>query len=95
MGYYIENDPDTEIQWLLRREDSTLDEDPLEGGAVALAGPYVAALDLEFYDGLYWQSGWDDTEQFPKVVDIQILVVDEYAIENPMVFRTTVPIMAQ
>ena len=95
VGYYIENDPDTEIRWLLRREDGTVDDDVLEGGAVALAGPYVAALDLAFYDGQYWQSGWDDTERFPKAVDIQIVVVDEYGIENPLVLRTTVPILAQ
>lgn len=95
VGYYIENDPDTEIQWLLRREDGTLDDDPLEGGAVALAGPYIASLDLQFYDGLYWQSGWDDSEHFPKTVEIQIVVVDEHHIEKPLVFRTTVPIMAQ
>jgi len=54
LGYYIDNDPDTQSQWLLRREDGTLDDDPLEGGAVTSAGPYVAGLDLEFYDGLYW-----------------------------------------
>ncbi len=95
VGYYIENDPDTDVKWLVRREDSSLDDDPLEGGAVSLAGPFVAELDLEFYDGLFWQSGWDDDEEFPKVVSIRIIVVDEDEIERPMLFSTTVPIMAQ
>jgi len=93
VGYYIENDPDTEAQWLLRREDGSPDEDLLGGGAASLAGPYVAGLDLEFYDGLFWQSGWDE-EEFPQAVSIQIVVVDKDETENPKVFRTTVPIMA-
>ncbi|MCC6697306.1 MAG: prepilin-type N-terminal cleavage/methylation domain-containing protein [Candidatus Hydrogenedentes bacterium] len=93
VGYYIENDPDTDYAWLLRREDPSMDEDPLEGGAVTLAGPYVAALNLEFYDGLYWQSGWDDEEELPVAVYIQITVVDEDEIENPLVLETTVPVM--
>ena len=95
VGYYIENDPDTEIQWLLRREDATLDDDPLEGGSILLAGPFVSELNMEFYDGLFWQSEWENIEQFPEAVYIQIVVVDKDEIENPMQFRTTVPIMAR
>jgi type II secretion system protein J len=95
VGYYIDNDPDTEAQWLLRREDRTLDDDPLEGGYLSLAGPFVSELNLEFYDGLAWQSGWDDRTKFPKAVRIQIVVQDEKEIEKPRVFSTTVPIMAQ
>ena len=95
VGYSIENDPDTEVQWLMRREDGTLDDDPLEGGAVSLAGPYVAELNLYFYDGLYWQSGWDDQEEFPDLVNIHIVVVDEHEIQRPMSFCTTVPILAE
>ncbi|MBN2309843.1 MAG: hypothetical protein JXR94_12780, partial [Candidatus Hydrogenedentes bacterium] len=94
VGYYIENDPDTEVAWLLRREDSTLDDDPLEGGAVLLAGPYVASLNIQFYDGLEWQAGWSEDE-FPVAVNINILVVDENEFENPMAFGTTIPIMAR
>ena len=95
LGYYIDNDPDTPTQWLLRREDGSLDDDPLEGGAVTLAGPFVAGIDLEFYDGQYWEPGWDDQESFPKAIRIEIVVVDENERENPMLFGTTVPIMAQ
>jgi len=95
IGYYIENDPETEIKWLLRREDGTLDDDPLEGGAVSLAGPFVSELNLEFYDGFSWESGWREKPGFPEAVRIQIVVVDEDEIENPMLFNTTVPIMAQ
>jgi len=95
VGYYIENKRDTEAQWLVRREDGTIDEDPLEGGAISLAGPFVKELDLEFYDGVFWQPGWAYEDEFPKAVRIRIVVVDEDEIERPRTFSTTVPIMAQ
>ncbi len=95
VGYYIENDPDSEYRWLLRREDGSLDDDHLEGGAVTLAGPYVAALNLLFYDGLFWQSGWDDDEELPVAVNIEITVVDEDEQENPLILSSTIPIMAR
>lgn len=90
VGYSIDNDPSTEARWLLRREDSTLDDDPLEGGAVSLAGPYVSELNLEFYDGFKWTAGWSETKEFPNAVRIRITVVDADEIEAPQVFSTTV-----
>ena len=95
IGYYIDNDPDTEARGLLRREDGTLDDDPLEGGAASLAGPYVSELDLEFFDGLDWVSGWEDPERFPSAIHIDIIVVDQYEMEPPLHFETTVLVPAQ
>ncbi len=51
VGYYVDNDPATDARWLLRRTDTTLDDDPLEGGNVRPAGAGVSELNLEFYDG--------------------------------------------
>ena len=95
VGYYIDNDIDTEAKGLIRREDETLDDDPLEGGTGSLVGPYVSELNLEFYDGLIWSSGWEYEPRFPRVICIQIVVEDEDEIEAPMLFSTTVPIMAR
>jgi len=95
VGYYIDNDPDTEAQWLTRREDYTLDDDPLEGGMLAPAGPFVSELNLEFYDGLFWYDGWTLEEEFPAAIRIRIVVLDEDEIEEPMFFSTTVSVMAQ
>ncbi len=95
VGYYIDNDPDTEGQWLTRREDYTFDDDPLEGGTLTPAGPFVSELNFEFYDGLYWYDGWTLQESMPQAVRIRILVLDEDEIEEPMFFSTTVSIMAQ
>lgn len=95
VGYYIENDPDTEMQWLVRREDPSPDDDELEGGAISQAGPYVQGLNFLFYDGLLWQSGWIDEEGFPLAVEIEVIVVDEDEQEKPLTLRTSVPIMAR
>jgi len=94
VGYYIDKNPDTKPR-LLRREDRTLDDDPLEGGAASVIGPAVTDLELEFFDGMMWRSGWEEQTGFPRGVRLQIVVVDEDEIEKPMVFRTTVSIMAQ
>ena len=94
VGYYIENDADTEIEWLVRREDPSPDDDLLEGGAISQAGAYVRGLNFLFYDGLLWQSGWIDEEGFPLAVEIEVIVVDEDEQENPLTLKTSVPIMA-
>ena len=95
VGYYIDNDPDTEARGLVRREDYTLDEDPLEGGTGFPVAEYVSELSLEFYDGLIWQSDWESELGFPRAIRIQIVVVDENEIEKPLLFSTTVPLMVQ
>lgn len=95
MGYYIDNDPGTDAQWLLRREDFTLDDDPFEGGMVSLVGPFVSELDLSFFDGLEWISGWEDDEQFPLAVRISIVVMDADDAEMPLCFETAVSIPTQ
>ena len=94
-GYYIDNDPYTEAQWLLRREDSTIDEEPLEVGILSLAAPCVSELNLEFFDGLLWLSGWDDPQHFPRGVRIGVVVVDANEIEDPLCFETTVSVPAR
>ena len=94
VGYYIENDPDTDFQWLVRREDATLDMDGLEGGAITLVGPYVNSLNLSFYDGIQWYTSWEQSETLPELVYVEIVVTDEYEIENPIPFSTSIPIMA-
>jgi len=96
VGYYIDNDLDTEAEWLLRREDRTLDDDPRSGGEQSLVGPFVRQLNFEFFDGTFWQAGWDeDQDALPLAVRVEIEVIDEDEIEKPMFFRTTVPIMAR
>ena len=95
VGYYIDTNPDTEAEWLLRREDPTLDDDPLGAGTVSLAGPHVWQLNLEFFDGTEWQAGWDGNMELPKAVHVGLMVLDKDEHEKPLHFRTTVQIMAR
>ena len=75
---------------------SSLDDDALEGGAVNLIGPYVDSINIDFYDGLYWQDGWDQfEEQFPEAVRIAITVIDEDGRENPVRLQTTIPVLTR
>ena len=94
IGYHIDKNPEVKPS-LLRRVDRTLDDDPLEGGALSVVGAFVTELDLEFYDGMIWTSGWEERKDFPRAVRIQMVVVDENEIEKPILFRTTVSVMAQ
>ena len=95
VGYHIDSDPDSGAQWLLRRQDDTLDDDELEGGALRAVGPFVSELNLQFYDGLTWRDGWDDPQQLPAAVRIEMVMVDEDEIEKPMRLSTAVGIMAR
>ena len=100
VGYSIGRETTPEDRWLLRREDRTLDDDPLEGGQVSLAGPQVAGLNFEFYDGLIWASEWKGTDEWPTAIRITVMVVDEEEgdeerREPAMAFSTTARIMAQ
>jgi len=92
VGYYIDSSDDTEAEWLLRREDPTIDDEPLADGQAVLAGPYVSELELKFYDGSGWVDGWTDSESFPRAVRIGIVVLDADEREEPLYLETTVAV---
>lgn len=95
IGYYIDNDPNTEDEWLIRREDPTVDDDIHEGGPIVPAGTCVAALNLEFYDGVEWVPDWQPGGELPRAILIGITVVDEAEQEPPLYLETTVSIPAE
>ena len=95
VGYSIGESPETGQPCLMRREDSTPDDDLLEGGTSLPVAPGVSELNIEFYDGIEWVSGWSTPKQFPKAVRIQIAVVDEDGSETPRKFSTTVALMQE
>ncbi|MFO8008151.1 MAG: prepilin-type N-terminal cleavage/methylation domain-containing protein [Candidatus Brocadiia bacterium] len=89
VGYYIDVDPDTEAEWLVRREDAAPDDEPLSGGQATPAGPGVAELDLQFYDGTLWSDGWSENS-LPRLVKVGIVVTDTEREEEPLYLETTV-----
>jgi type II secretion system protein J len=90
VGYYIDTSERTEADWLLRREDATVDDEPLADGQALLAGPYVSELDLRFHNGSDWVDGWTDSENLPEAVRIGIVVLDAEEREDPLYLETTV-----
>lgn len=92
VGYFLLEDSENGESWLVRRQDDTPDEFPYEGGDSEPLVPNVAELDLEYYDGTDWLSEWNNSEEFPRAVHIDIVVVDPDEVEDPMQFETTVSI---
>jgi len=95
VGYWIDNDETTDAHGLVRREDGTLDAEPLAGGVTRLISPLVSELNLTFYDGVEWVDGWDDAKRFPQAVRICIVVEDADGMEAPRYFETTVSVPAR
>ena len=95
VGYYINNDPNVGTMGLVRREDRTPDDDLLEGGKATLIAPFVSQLNIEFFDGEQWVAGWANERGTPRAARIQIVVLDEAQLENPLFLTTTVSVMAQ
>jgi len=94
VGYYIDNDQATEEKGLVRREDATLDDDPLSGGQVIEIGLSVSDLNLSFFDGTDWWPDWVDQTSLPRAVRIEILVEDPGGVEEPLYLHTTVALPA-
>ncbi len=90
IGYYIDNNPDTDLAWLVCRVDGVLDDDELGGGDVAPVGPFISELDLSFWDGMDWVADWEAEEDLPRAVRIGIVVVDPDDAELPLYFETVV-----
>ncbi len=70
--YYIDLDETTPERWLLRRMDYTIDTDPFSGGELALLGPRVVSLELQYFDGEAWWPEWDSSSAIPIAVNISI-----------------------
>jgi hypothetical protein len=64
---------------LYRREDPTLDDDPLTGGEFDELVDNVQAFDLRFYDGTEWVEEWDtrDYTQDAATADTEVESQDE------------------
>lgn len=72
VGYYIDRDPGTLEEWLVRRYDAGPDDDPLEGGNTSLAGYQTAAMDVWYFKDGEWWTEWDSRQDLPTAVRISI-----------------------
>lgn len=67
--------------YLLRREDSTLDEDPFSGGEARIVGEGIAGLDFEYCGEEGWAGSWDSRTDnaLPKAVRVTLVFRTEEA----------------
>jgi len=75
VGYQLKQNPDhTEWYRLLRREDASLDDDPLAGGTLTQLHDKVVAFDIQYFDGKDWVKEWDSKEKkgLPQGVKVEI-----------------------
>jgi general secretion pathway protein J len=70
--YYIDTDPETPEEWLVRRYDCRPDEDLREGGITSLAGYQVASLDVWYFKGGDWGVDWDSQKELPTAVRVEV-----------------------
>ena len=67
----IENENNSPILW--RRRDAVLDQYPLAGGVATPMIQYIIGLEIEAYDGEFWQETWDSDELgIPHAVKITV-----------------------
>ena len=90
IGYYLDLDPATDAEGLVRRIDRTPDDDDLEGGVLEEIGPAVQELNLEYHDGVGWYDAWDEDDGVPFQVRITIGIVETDGDERLRVLSTVV-----
>lgn len=75
ISYFIDIDPETPERWLQRRQDPTLDRNPLAGGHSSLLGIRVIALDFRYLAGAEkWHEQWNSQSRIPRAVRITLTV---------------------
>jgi general secretion pathway protein J len=88
--YFWQRDPKTDVINLMKRVDSTMDNDPEKGGIVFVSLENVVEFRLTFFNGTDWVEGWQDNGTLPNAVHLYLVLKDKSGGEVP--FETTVPI---
>ncbi len=77
VGYFIDTDPKTKEDGLVRRLDTTPDTILFEGGRVEEVSPLVNRLKFKFYDGKKWLDTWKRQYELPVGIEISIAIKTE------------------
>ena len=104
IGYFINNDLDSDVSNLERRCDSTPDDEFLEGGTTDLLAMFVVGLNFKYFDGEEWKDSWvvdenDEDESWeaedrclPKAIEITLSIQNPEVQQKPLIFSTMVSI---
>ena len=88
ISYFVMNDPESGLPTLYRREDSTVDQDNMDGGEFYDLVQNVLAFNLRYFDGETWVDDWDsrnltaDTTDQTDQADVQSEVAQEDVMVN-------------
>ncbi|MDP8256877.1 MAG: type II secretion system protein GspJ [Candidatus Alcyoniella australis] len=79
LSYFVIEDSSNEVRYLMRREDGSLDLDPLEGGVTYEMAPDIRGINFRFWDGSSWHDSWDSREaesgmQLPYAVELTLIL---------------------
>ncbi|MCK5654771.1 MAG: prepilin-type N-terminal cleavage/methylation domain-containing protein [Candidatus Aureabacteria bacterium] len=104
IGYFINDDLDSDVSNLERRCDSTPDDEFLEGGTTDLLAMFVVGLNFKYFDGEEWKDSWvvdenDEDESWeaedrclPKAIEITLSIQNPEVQQKPLIFSTMVSI---
>ena len=88
VGYFLKRDPATQdLYYLMRREDSHYDDDPLHGGTESVLLENVKDIKFEFSLLNNWTDKWDSRQfnKFPRAVKTTITMKNYRGNEEQMV----------
>jgi len=88
--YFWQRDPKTDVINLMKRIDSTMDNDPEKGGIVFVVLENVVEFRLTFFNGNDWVEDWQDSGTLPGAVHLYLVLKDKSGGEIP--FETTIPV---
>ncbi len=88
--YFWQRDPVTDTINLMKRVDSTMDNDPEKGGIVFPALENVVEFRLTFFNGTDWVEDWQDNGTLPNAVHLYLVLKDKGGGEVP--FEITLPV---
>lgn len=95
VGYYLKENPNTPgLYFLIKREETHYDDDPLTGGTENMILVNVVNVKFEFLRGYDWNEGWDSRENhmYPRAVKTTLVVKDYQAKEEKFQFETLINI---
>ena len=96
VGYQVlDNKDEPSVGILYRREDFSVDSEPLKGGRLIEIYDRVVHFNLSYYNGKKWLGGWDsktDGGKLPQAIRLELKIMDTDRGDRnvPQVFFTTV-----
>ncbi len=92
VGYFVLDVAEEKTNFLMRRYDATIDDEPRDGGQAMELLQNVKSFNVRYYDGNEWQDQWslENDTYMPYVVEITLELNDMH--EDVVQFQNKVEI---